>query len=260
MTGRSRTLLLVLGGLLALLGIGALVFGGFGAPAPELGRMFTASGVGQDGCPAQTTAEFRSDDTIFVGLERSRIPRDTAIFARLIAGGRPLEDSTTLRSDRDFVGCVWFEFAPARFAGGFAPGNYSAEIFVNGARVGALPVRVEASSSAVTELAIGPFYSTAEVDQNGCPERALAYFRPEDAIYISAETSQIPAGTEIFVRLIFAGNPIEDTAPLVADQDLTTCVWFVFERTRAGGFAPGDYQAEVYVNGERFETVRFTVE
>lgn len=260
MASRSRTLLLVLGALVALLGIGALVFGGFGSQAPDLGRMFTATGVGQDGCPEQTTAEFRTDDTIFVGLERSRIPRGTAIFARLATDGRPLEDSATVSSDQDFVGCVWFEFAPAQFAGGFAPGNYSAEIYVNGARVGSLPVRVAGGASGVSELAIGPFYSTAEVDQNGCPERALAYFRPEDAIYISTETSRIPAGTEIFVRLVFAGNPIEDTAPLVADEDLTTCVWFVFEPAQAGGFAPGDYQAEVYVNGERFETVRFTVE
>lgn len=146
---------------------------------------------------------------------------------------------------------------------GFQPGDYRAELYVNGALAGSLALRVESDAGAemtAADLELRPFYSTDEVDQNGCPQRALSYFQPEDAIYISAETSSIPMGTEIFVRLSFQGQPLEDSDPLVADQDLETCVWVVFDRARADGFAPGRYQAEVYVNGALTQTVRFEVE
>jgi hypothetical protein len=105
---------------------------------------------------------------------------------------------------------------------------------------------------------LGRAYTSSEVDQAGCPLDDVVEFYPDEPVYVSIDRSFIPRGTEMFARLYYEGQVLEDTDAIVADRDLDTCVWFVFEGSR-GGLQPGDYEADIYVNGQVVETLEFDV-
>lgn len=234
----------------------------------DLGRLYTAVDVDQNGCPVETTNEFYSDEIIYAGVERSSIPSGTSLFMRLYYEGQEIEDTPEIRADQDTVSCIWFEFEPT--GAGFEPGRYEAELVVNGNPVDSVAFQVagERAGGAGGALPgtgrgnaqIGAIYTTTAVDQNGCPMDDVAEFYPDEPVYVSIDESYIPQGTEIFARLIYEGQAIEDTDPIVADRDLETCVWFSFEGGNvSSGLEPGQYEAEVYVNGSLVDAIPFDV-
>ncbi len=107
---------------------------------------------------------------------------------------------------------------------------------------------------------LGDVVTALNVDRDGCPIDATNDFRSDEAVYVAAERSEIPAGSTVFARLYREGEAVEDTNEITADRDMTACVWFQFEDTASGGFAPGDYEAELFVNGNPSDAVSFTVE
>jgi hypothetical protein len=110
-----------------------------------------------------------------------------------------------------------------------------------------------------SNVALGTLVAAANVDRDGCPVNTVQNFRPNDNIYVVAPNSAVPAGTSIFVRLYHDGQVLEDAPEIRADQNYNnTCINFVFESV-AGGFAPGLYEAEFFVNGNAYDTVRFEV-
>jgi hypothetical protein len=275
--GRSRPSGLIIG-VLVLLGLAFLVFRGCspggmsGIPNTgdraeqegRLGRAFAASEMGRDGCPADSATRFDSFDTIYVGFEESEIPQGTSIFARLSREGRPVEDTEEVTADGDLVSCVWFAFEPAQASGGFEPGSYAAELFINGNRADEVSFTVTAGGQGAapqgggSDLELGRLSTTTRVDRSGCPTDSVGEFRPDEAVYVAYDRSFIPAGTEIAARLVYEGDLLEETEPIVADRDLDTCFWFVFEPERAG-FEPGRYESEIWVNGDLAETIPFDV-
>jgi hypothetical protein len=100
----------------------------------ELGEMYASSAVDQTGCPLDSVSEFYSNETIYISYTESYIPSGTEMFARLIFEGRTLEETAPIYADRDLEACVWFVFETGRTAGGFQPGRYQAEVFVDGNR------------------------------------------------------------------------------------------------------------------------------
>lgn len=106
---------------------------------------------------------------------------------------------------------------------------------------------------------LGRAYTSSEVDQSGCPLDDVVEFYPEEPVYVSIDRSYIPRGTEMFARLYYDGQALEDTDAIVADRDLDTCVWFVFEGSRGGDLQPGDYEVDIYVNGQVVDTLDFYV-
>jgi len=232
----------------------------------RLGRAFAASQVGQDGCPVENTTRFDSADTIYVGFEESEIPRGTSIFARLSREGRPLEDANEITADQDMLSCVWFEFQPGQGSGGFDPGQYSAELFINGNSADRVDFTVTQGSlggplnSDDSGAQLGRLAATTRVDRDGCPTDSVASFRPDEPVYVAYDQSFIPTGTEIFARLLYEGQTLEDTNPIRADQDLDACFWFVFEPERgSAGFDPGLYETQVFVNGAMADQIQFEV-
>ena len=95
--------------------------------------------------------------------------------------------------------------------------------------------------------------TTTNVTQDGCPTDDVEEFYTDEAMYISVEESFIPAGTELFARLNYEGQPVEDTDVIRAERDRESCVWFMFEPV--GGFDPGNYSVELYVNGSLVESL-----
>ena len=111
------------------------------ASGAGLGQFVTTTAVDRSGCPVDSVARFYADETIYVAVERSSIPKGTEIFARLNYQNSPVEDTDVIRADRDMDSCVWFVFEPGR--GGFDAGDYTVELFVNGSRVDRLSLVVE---------------------------------------------------------------------------------------------------------------------
>lgn len=230
----------------------------------DLGRMFVASQVTEGDCPAGSAESFTSFDPIYVGFEESNIPQGTGVFARLIRDGQPVEDTREITADRDLRStCVWFVFEPSGGSEGFEPGNYEAVMFVNGNEADRLEFEITGRGSAPaggsSGVQLGRLYATTGVDDNGCPTDNAGHFFSDEQIYVSFEESQIPARTEMFARLLREGRPVEDTDPIRADRDIRSCVWFVFEPTGSGGLEPGNYEVQIFVNGDQADAVEFEV-
>jgi hypothetical protein len=253
-------------------GLGGLLGGGddnlANTGAGELGQMYTALEVDQDGCPVETAGEFYSDESIYAGVDESTIPAGTSIFMRLYHEGQPVEDTDVLEADQDLRTCLWFEFTPTG-AAGFEPGNYEAELFVNGNSADAITFEVLdegaagelPAQSGLEGIDFGRVTTTSQVDQDGCPLDQVSEYRSDEPVYVAIDESFIPKGTEIFVRLYQEGEIVEDTEPIVAEGDLETCAWFEFQgNSLSGGLEPGFYEADVVVNGEIADTVEFEVQ
>lgn len=255
-----------IGGIRSLLGGAGNLLGGGGAQEGELGQMYSAVQIDQNGCPVDATNQFYTNETIFVGLEQSQIPQGTDMFVRLSHEGQPVEDAPPIQADRDIQSCVWFEFQPGGVAG-FEPGDYEAELVVNGSRVDTIAFEVvegTASSGAFPGTGaggaqLGALHTTSAVDDNGCAMDDTVDFYANEPVYIAMDETYIPSGTELFARLVYQGQPVEDTDPIVADQDMDTCVWFVFEGDSVSGLEPGSYEAEVYVNGSLADRTDFII-
>jgi len=65
-------------------------------------------------------------------MEVGNFPPGLPIFVRLSHNKVPIEDTEEIATDERFDGCVWFEFSPTKYSGGFTPGEYEAIIFING--------------------------------------------------------------------------------------------------------------------------------
>lgn len=250
-------------------GIGGLFGGGDNIPQtgdlPEqpqndlaTGRVFVAETLDRAGCPQDFTTRFAADQVIFAGLDEGFIPAGTDLFARLYYEGRPLEDTDTIRAPEDIRGCVWFQFDPGR--AGFDAGQYRVEVFAGGAGAGRATFEVLDSGGQANDerLQLGRTYAATGVDSAGCPAGGTGLFYPDEPVYVALEESSLPRGTELYARLNYEGRPIEDSQPIRADRDLQSCAWFVFEPGR-GGFDPGQYSAEIFVNGQRADQVSFEV-
>jgi hypothetical protein len=200
-------------------------------------------------------------------VEESSIPRGTSLFVRLYHEGQPVEDTPPVEADRDQVSCVWFEFQPGGSTG-LEPGDYEAELYVNGNPVDAIRFVVTDQyagggevlpATGGTGAELGPAFTATGVDSNGCPLDQVYEFFPDEPVYVGFGQSYIPAGTEMFARLIHEGQVIEDSQPIYADREMETCVWFEFQAGQFSELQQGDYEAEIYINGDLAEAVRFSV-
>lgn len=226
-----------------------------------LGQPFVAQSVDSAGCPLGVTGQFSPNESIFAGFERSDIPSGTSIFARLSQDGRALEDTDEITADRDIRSCVWFEFQPTD-SRGFEPGSYTVDFFINGNPAEQVAFEVGGGTGfgqgGLAAIDLGRVTTTSGVDSQGCPIDREDRFRPDDEVYVAYDSSLIPAGTQMYARLVYDGQVIEETQAITADQDLESCVWFVFENFR--GLDPGSYEAEVVINGSLADRLDFQVD
>jgi hypothetical protein len=113
----------------------------------------------------------------------------------------------------------------------------------------------------VVSADIGDLVVASSIDNNGCAADRSDSFSTGDTIYIVAEDSDIPASSTLFVRLYANGEAVEDSQELTADDDyIDTCANFLFEPVEGASFDTGEYEAELFVNGNPHGTVSFNVE
>lgn len=108
---------------------------------------------------------------------------------------------------------------------------------------------------------LGDLVITEQIDSDGCPVDSDTSLSNTDRFYVVAPDSAFPEGTSMFVRLYKDGVAVEDLPLITANQEYTdTCVNFVFETVNGNEFEEGEYQAEFWVNGNSYNTVRFEID
>lgn len=117
------------------------------------------------------------------------------------------------------------------------------------------------TSAQNAEIEVGRLVSSSGIDADSCPEDSVSTFDPSDSIFIVADDSNVPEGTDVFARLSHEGEPVEDSVLITADQDyVDTCIYFEFEATSgAEVLDSGDYTAQLIVNGNPGPSVDFQV-
>jgi hypothetical protein len=110
-----------------------------------------------------------------------------------------------------------------------------------------------------TNPSLGDVVVASSVDREGCPANSTTTFNSGDTIYVGVTNSDIPEGTDMFARLFYEGEPLEDTDLITADADYS-CVAFAFEATNgAEVMESGSYEAQLFVNGNPGDSVSFEV-
>ena len=110
-----------------------------------------------------------------------------------------------------------------------------------------------------TNPTVGDVIVSSNIDGEGCPARETDTFDQNDTIYVGAVNSDIPMGTDVFARLYFDGQPLEDSDVITADADYS-CLAFAFEATSgAEVLDSGSYEAQLFVNGNPGDSVSFEV-
>jgi len=112
-----------------------------------------------------------------------------------------------------------------------------------------------------TGATLGPIYTSAALDRDGCAANTTTTFNTTSPIYVVAEDSQVEQGTSVFVRIYYQGQVIEDLPEITAQEDFNnTCINFVIEPAQGAAFQPGQYEAEFIVNGNQAQSVTFQVQ
>ena len=100
----------------------------------ELGQLVTAESIdtANHNAPVNQTTTFnRLNQAIYAVVEAQRIDAGTTLFARWSRDGKPFEDSTEVKADKQYQNTyVEFHLEPTNKA--IDPGSYTVQVFVNG--------------------------------------------------------------------------------------------------------------------------------
>jgi hypothetical protein len=119
-------------------------------------------------------------------------------------------------------------------------------------------------SSSSTDVAQGAMLGrtvTAEsIGERNAPVNETSTFSAsDDRIYVVSEAQSIDPGTILFARWSRDGQPFEDSPELKANQAYEdTFVEFHLEPV-SGDFDPGQYNVQIFVNGNPSQQASFTV-
>jgi len=100
----------------------------------ELGQLVTAESIdtANHNAPVNQTSTFNSlNQAIYAVVEAQRIDAGTTMFARWSRDGKPFEDSSEVKADKQYQNTyVEFHLEPTNKA--IDPGSYTVQVFVNG--------------------------------------------------------------------------------------------------------------------------------
>ena len=80
-------------------------------------------------------------------------------------------------------------------------------------------------------------------------------FKPSETIYVSVQTTGSAPGT-IGVKWMYQGRVIDEPSKQV---DYTGPASTEFHMQNSGGFPPGDYSVDIFINGEKVGSRAFKV-
>lgn len=106
----------------------------------------------------------------------------------------------------------------------------------------------------------GDVVTAGAIGNGNAPQDVRSDFdRSDPIIYVVADANTLANGTTLFARWSRDGQPFEDTPTVTANQDYTdTYVEFHIE-PESGDFESGDYNVQIYINGNPGPEVDFKV-
>lgn len=123
------------------------------------------------------------------------------------------------------------------------------------------PTDVADAQNASDNINLGSLEISEQIDRDGCATDSVSSLRNADVFYVIAPNSEFPEGTSIFARLYQDSTAIEDLPVITANQDYSnSCINFVFETTNGDNFQSGDYEVEFFVNGNSYDSIRFSID
>ena len=109
-------------------------------------------------------------------------------------------------------------------------------------------------------ITLGSLVIAEGIDRDGCAVNTVSSLQNSNRFYVIAPNSEFPSGTTIFARLYHEGRVIEDLPLITANQDYSSsCINFMFETVNANRFETGEYEAEFWVNGNSYNSIRFNI-
>src|SRR5215468_10609071 len=108
---------------------------------------------------------------------------------------------------------------------------------------------------------LGPAVTAENIGDHNAPVNETHTFSTaQDRIYVVAQAQQIDPGTRMFARWSRDGQPFEDSQEITANQSYqNTYVEFHLEPVK-GNFDPGQYNVQIFVNGNPDTQTTFTVQ
>ena len=117
-------------------------------------------------------------------------------------------------------------------------------------------------NTATDSVEFGDVVTAAGIGNGNTPQQVRNQFSADNdpIIYVVAEVQRIEEGTSLFSRWSRDGDVFEDSPAITAEEEFTdTYLEFHIEPIE-GGFEPGDYTVQIYVNGNPGPSTEFTVE
>jgi hypothetical protein len=117
---------------------------------------------------------------------------------------------------------------------------------------------VEGSPDSVSGIQFGDTGATTNKrDSDGCADGFQTGFAPDtQRIYVITRAITVTAGTVVSIDWMSAGQMVGEGSYTVAEDQFNFCIWFPYD----GPFAPGEWSAQLFVNGEPIQpAINFTV-
>ena len=232
----------------ALLGLASLACSLTPGP-PSIGDVVTAKSLDADYKPVDPTTTYGSDDTFYVSVQVNDLVVGTVVEVKYKFGDEVYKKSS-LTADEEGSGYYGFQLSTE---GGHTPGDYTAEVYLDGKLVKTVAFKVKASGPP----SIGEVVAAKSLDADYKPVDPTSTYSPEDVFYISVQVKNLVVGSVVDVKYKFEGEDYSDTS-LTADKFGSG--YYGFKLTAADGHAIGNYTAEVYLDGELQKTIEFSVE
>lgn len=231
----------------ALLVVASLACQLAGGP-PAIGAVVTAKGLDADYKPVDPTSTYGSDDIIYISVETNNLVVGSVVEIKYKLAGADYSN-TSLTADKAGSGYFGFKLTADS---GHAPGDYTAEIYLDGKLAKTVAFKIAASGPpSIVEVV-----ATKTVDADGKPGAPATTFSPTDTIYVAVQVKNIVVGSK--VKIVYTSNGTSQDSTLTADKP--GAGYDTFSLTPpAGGNAKGDYKAEVYLDDVLVQTVAFTV-
>ncbi len=215
---------------------------------PAIGEVVMAKNLDSDYKPVDPTTVYGSDDTLYVSVEVNDLIIGSVVDVKYKFGSELYKDST-LTADEEGSGYYGFKLSTE---GGHTPGDYTAEVYLDGKLIKTVEFKVEASGPP----SIGEVVAAKGLDADYKPVDPTSTFSPNDVFYISIRVKNLVVGSVVTVKYKLEGEDYSDTT-LAADKFGSG--YYGFKLSADGGHATGNYTAEVYLDDKLVKTVEFTV-
>lgn len=234
--------------ILAVLGMASLACSTTSGP-PKVGNVVVAKNLDADYKPVDPTSVYSTEETFYISVQVTDLVAGSVVKVDYILDGKVIKDSS-LTADKPGSGYYGFQLSSDS---GQAPGNYTAEVYLDGVLAKTVAFTVDAS----TPPTILDVVAAKSMDGLNKPVRPTSKFNSIDTFYISVQVKNLAVGSVVDVKYKLDGSDYH-ASTLTADQSGSG--YYGFSLTPpTGGHAPGNYSVETYLNGTLVKTIEFTV-